>query len=220
MNLKKIKCVVLDFDGTMYSGGDWSNEPILFGDFLVKKNLLPEYPTRDEKLEYLKNKYPNYHVIQQMFAFLHDNGIDDSEFRQYNEENICEIRSEDIVFINPELISGLAKSYSLYMISDSAIPYLEFYLEHAGLDKREFKEILSNEYKDEGLTKIPMMKKVLAKTGLKPDEVLMIGDSEKSDIIPAKLVGFQTCHVMHVSETEKILKKLIRAKNSKAQFNF
>lgn len=217
MNLKKIKCVVLDFDGTMYSDGDWSNEPILFGDYLVNKNLLPEYPTRDEKLEYLKKRYPNYHIIQQMFAFFHDSGIDDSDFRRFNDENICEIRSEDIVFIKPELISGLAKSYMLYMISDSAIPYLEFYLEHAGIDKRNFKEILSNEYNDEGFTKIPMMKKVLSETGLKPEEIIMVGDSIKSDIVPAKLVGFQTCHVEHVSDTEKILRKLIRAKNSSAK---
>ena len=29
MKLNKIKCVVLDFDGTLYSNGDWSNEPKL-----------------------------------------------------------------------------------------------------------------------------------------------------------------------------------------------
>ena len=36
----------------------------------------------------------------------------------------------------------------------------------------------------------------------------MIGDSEKSDIIPAKLLGIQTHHVMHVSETEKLIKDI------------
>lgn len=214
MKLNKVKCVILDFDGTMYSDGDWSNEPILFGDYLVSKNLLPEYKTRDEKIEYLQKKYPNYHLIQQMFAFLHDNGIDDSDFRKYNNDNICEIRTENIKFIDPKLISDLAKSYALYIISDSAIPYLEFYLDHAKINKNNFESIFSNEYNDEGYTKIPMMKKVLAQTGFNPEEIIMIGDSEKSDIIPAKLLGIQTHHVMHVSETEKLLKRLIRIKNS------
>ena len=215
MNLKKIKCVVLDFDGTMYSDGDWSNEPKLFGQYLMSKNYLPEYETVDEKMARLVEIYPNYHIIQQMFAFLHDNVIDDSDFRKFNDENICEIRNETIVFLGAETIEELAKNYKIYMISDSAVPYLEFYLEHAGIDKKHFESILSNEYRDEGFTKIPMMKKILKETGFKPDEVIMIGDSEKSDIVPAKLVGFQTCHVKHVSETEKILKKLIRIKNSK-----
>lgn len=214
MKLNKIKCVILDFDGTLYSDGDWSNEPKLFGDYLVAKNYLPDFKTREEKMAKLEEMYPGYHIIQQMFAFMHDNNIDDSDFRKFNDENICEIRTESIVFINPDIIDELVKSYKIYMISDSAIPYLEFYLEHAKIDKTSFEAILSNEYKDEGYTKIPMMKKVLAKTGLTPDELIMIGDSEKSDIIPARLLGLQTCHVKHVSETEKILRKLIRIKNS------
>lgn len=215
MDLKKIKCVVLDFDGTMYSDGDWSNEPKLFGQYLLSKNYLPEFETADAKMAHLDEIYPNYHIIQQMFAFLKDNGIDDRDFRKFNDENIYEIRSDNIVFLKPEAISELAKSYKIYLISDSAVPYLEFYLDFAGIEKRNFEAILSNEYKDEGFTKIPMMKKILAETDLKPAEVIMIGDSEKSDIVPAKLIGFQTCHVKHVSDTEKILKKLIRIKNSK-----
>ena len=214
MKLNKIKCVVLDFDGTLYSNGDWSNEPKLFGKYLVAKNYLPECKTGDDKMTKLAELYPNYHIIQQVFAFLHDNGIDDSDFRKFNDENICEIRSKDIVFIKPEIISRLSKGYKVYMISDSAIPYLEFYLDAANIDKTKFEKILSNEYRDAGYTKIPMMKKILAETGYKPDELIMIGDSERSDIVPAKLLGLQTCHVKHVSETEKILNRLIRIKNS------
>ena len=215
MELKKVKCVILDFDGTLYSNGDWSNEPKLFGEYLMNKNYLSEYGSADERMAKLGEMYPNYHIIQQMFAYLHDNGIDDGDFRKFNNENICEIRSKDIVFLKPEIIDNLAKNYQLYMISDSAIPYLEFYLDHAEIDKSKFKKIMTNEYRDAGYTKIPMMKKVLAETGFKPDELIMIGDSEKSDIVPAKLLGLQTCHVKHVSETEKILNKLIRIKNSK-----
>ena len=214
MNLNKIKCVVLDFDGTLYSDGDWSNEPKLFGKYLVEKNYLPEYETGDEKMAKLGQMYPNYHIIQQMFAFLHENGIDDSDFRKFNNDNICEIRSKNIVFLKPEIIDRLSKNYKIYMISDSAIPYLEFYLDHAKIDRRKFEKILTNEYRDAGYTKIPMMKKILTETNLKPDEVIMVGDSEKSDIVPAKLLGLQTCHVKHVSETEKILNRLIRIKNS------
>ena len=215
MNLNKIKCVVLDFDGTMYSYGDWSNEPKLFGSYLVSKNYLPECDGWENKMARLAEIYPQYHIIQQMFAFLADNGIDDSEFRKFNDENICEIRTNEIVFLKPETIDKLAESYKVYIISDSAIPYIEFYLDHAKIDKSKFQAILTNEYRDEGYTKIPMMKQIIKETGLSPDEIIMVGDSERSDIVPAKLLGIQTHHVKVVEETEKILKKLIRIKNSK-----
>lgn len=214
MNLKKIKCVILDFDSTMYSGGDWSHEGECFGNFLVEQNLLSEIGDSEDRINYLYDKYPQYHLIQCIFAYLHENGLDDGIFRKYNDDVICEIRGENTVFINPKIVANLAKYYKVYIISDSSVPYLEFYLNHAKIDKKNFQAILSNEYNDEGYTKIPMMKKVLKETGLKSDEIIMIGDSEKSDITPAKLVGFQTFLVDHVSETEKILQDLINLKNS------
>ena len=215
MNIKKIKCIILDFDGTMYSNGAWLYEIEHFiGGFLDKNNILSECKTQEEKQTYLNKRYPQYHIMQQIYAYLHDSGIDDSEFRKYNQNNICEIRSTETTFINHEIISKIAKHYNLYMISDSAVPYLEFYLDYAGIDKNNFIKILSNEYTRGDYTKIPMMKKVLQETGLKPDEIIMIGDSEKSDIVPAKLMGFQTAHIEHVSDTEKLLNKLIRFKTS------
>ena len=95
------------------------------------------------------------------------------------------------------------------------MPYIEFYLDYANINKNDFTEIIDNKYDDEGYTKIPMMKKVLRDTNLKPDEIIMIGDSEMSDISPAKLVGFQTCLVNTVYDTEKILQDLINLKASK-----
>lgn len=212
MNLKKIKCVILDFDGTLYSNGDWSGEVKFFGQYLMDNNILPEYKTLDEKVAYLKGQYPNYHIIQYIFAYLHDNKIDDSDFRKFNDENVCEIRGNDIKFIDPKVISELAKYYEVYMISDSSRVYLDFYLDYAKIKESNFVEILSNEYNDDHYTKIPMMKKVLEKTGLKPSEIIMIGDSERSDIIPAKLVGLQTFKVDGEEDTTKILSELIGLK--------
>ena len=215
MNLKKVKCVIVDFDATLYSNGDWSKEPAFFGKYLVDRNLLPELPDAESKLEFLRNKYPGYHIIKFIFAYLHDNGIDDSDFRKFNNEHICEIRGEDTVFIRPEIILETSKCYPIYIVSDSAVPYLEFYLKHAGIDKNLFSGIYDNTYDDETYSKIPIMKRVLEESGVKPNEIIMIGDSLKSDIQPAKLLGFQTLHVKTVQETEKILQDLVNVKASK-----
>ena len=44
----------------------------------------------------------------------------------------------------------------------------------------------------------------------------MIGDSEKSDIQPGKLLGFQTKLVKTVYDTEEILQNLVNLKSSTA----
>lgn len=206
MKLNKIKCVVLDFDNTMYSYGEWANEDILTERFLHEQNLLPGI---ENKVEYLSKLYPQYHIIQFVFAYLHDNNIDDSAFRKFNNENISEIRKPETVFIKPEIIKEISKKYKLFMISDSFKSYLLYYLDYAKINKDWFDDILQNQYDDEGYTKIPMMKTVLEQTGLKPEEIVMVGDSEKSDILPAKIVGFQTYHVKDVFDTEKFLNRLL-----------
>lgn len=215
MNLKKIKCVIVDFDSTLYSNGDWSKEPELFGSFLEENNLLPEISGWEAKLEYLQKQYPSFHIIKFIFAYLHDNGIDDSGFRKFNDEHICEIRGKDTVFINPKIIKEVSKYYPIYIVSDSAVPYIEFYLDYAKIDKKAFSGIYDNKYDDETYSKISVMKRVLDETGFKPNEVIMIGDSENSDIKPAKLLGFQSKHIKTVFETEEILQELVNLKSSK-----
>lgn len=216
MNYKKIKCVILDFDNTLYSYGNWDDEHRLYEKFLEQENFLPEINGGEEKLKYMRSLYPNYHLVQTMYAFMHDNNIDDKPFREFNDKNISNIITDEIVFIDPKVIEELAKSYKVYVISDSQISYLNYYLEYAGVKLSNFTGILSNEYNDEGYTKIPMMKKVLKETGFKPDEIVMVGDNPKTDIAPAKLVGLQTHLVEFVSDTEKFLNKLINLKSAKS----
>lgn len=53
MNYKKIKCVILDFDNTLYSYGNGDNEPILYAKFLEQENILPEIKGGEDKLKYI-----------------------------------------------------------------------------------------------------------------------------------------------------------------------
>lgn len=215
MNLKQIKCVVVDFDETLYSNGDWLNEDKFFGKYLEIEDLLSEFETLKEKVEFLEKKYPGYHIIKLIFAHLHENGIDDSGFREFIDKNIYEIRKENTIFIRPEIVSEIAKYYKIYIVSDSSVSHLEYYLDYARIDKKAFSGIYNNKYDDEGYTKIPIMKKVLKETGLRSDEIIMIGDSENSDIRPAKLMGFQTKHIKSVSEVEELFQELINLKSPK-----
>ena len=214
MNLKKIKCVIVDFDETLYSYGDSSVEE--FEDYLVEQNLLPEIPDKYEKGKYLKKIYPNYHSIKAIFAYLNDNNLDDTGFRDFYNNVMWDVRTKDTVFIKPKIIKELSKHYPVYIVSDSSKKYLEFYLKESKIDKSWFTGIYSNTYDDETYSKIPVMKRVLTETGLKPNEIIMVGDSENSDIKPAKLLGFQAKHIKSVFETSDVLQELTNLKSPKS----
>ena len=113
-----------------------------------------------------------------------------------------------------KIIAETAKNFPLYIVSDSSVPYIEKYLKFAKIDKKHFSGIYDNEYNDETYSKISIMKRVMIETGFKPNEIIMIGDSEQSDIRPAKLLGFQTKLVKTVYETEEILQDLVNLKSS------
>ena len=209
MELEKIKCVILDFDNTMYSYGDWTRGDALTEEFLKEQKILPGV---ENKLEELKKIYPDLHLYQRVFAYFRDNGLDDGVYRKFNNERIPDIRTKDTVFIKPEIIEKISKKYKLFMISDSFLSYLLYYLELNKIDKDWFDGIYQNNYEDDDYTKIPMMKKVLTNTGFKPDEIVMVGDNELTDIVSAKSLGYQTYHVKDVFDTENFLNELIKFK--------
>ena len=146
MELEKIKCVILDFDNTMYSYGDWTRGDALTEEFLKEQKILPGV---ENKLEELKKIYPDLHLYQRVFAYFRDNGLDDGVYRKFNNERIPDIRTKDTVFIKPEIIEKISKKYKLFMISDSFLSYLLYYLELNKIDKDWFDGIYQNNYEDD-----------------------------------------------------------------------
>jgi HAD superfamily hydrolase (TIGR01549 family) len=68
------------------------------------------------------------------------------------------------------------------------------------LDKGIFEDIFTT-YEINQLTKdANSYDQVVKKTKLKPENILMVGDREEHDILPAKRVGMRTCYVWGVSK--------------------
>ena len=203
MELDKIKCVIFDFDCTLYSNGDWSKEDEYFAKFLEENNIY------DISMEELYKKYPYFHKMQASLAYAREKGLDDSLFFDYVDKNIYDITESELEIINPQLLYNLANFYDLYLLSDSNESYLDYYFKLFNIDKSVFKECISNEYKREDMSKAPYMLKILSYGKYNSDEILMVGDSFEFDIIPARKVGIKSYLVGHVSETENLIKNLI-----------
>ena len=60
------------------------------------------------------------------------------------------------------------------------------------------------------MSKSGIMKKIVKKEGLQNNEVIMIGDSLRSDIKAAQEAGIQSCLVETVNDTEKVFKAILK----------
>ena len=209
MDYSKIKCVVVDFDNTMYSGGSWSEEDGFYDKFLEQEKFLPE---GKRNVAYVMSLYPKYHSLQAIYGYMQDHGLDDTPFRKFEATQIYNFIDERTVFIEPALVTELAKYYKVYLLSDSSKEYLDKHMKTAGIRKKDFVKVMSNQYIPGDLTKTPMMKQILKETKLKPEEIVMVGDSELCDKEPAEKLGFQTFVVDNVFDTSNFFEKLIAEK--------
>ena len=135
MRKNKIKCVVLDFDNTLYSNGKWGGENDFYERFLIQENLIPGV---DKKAEYLLKKYPQYHILQAIFAHMHEHNLSDEPFRKFEATQIYNMIKDDTVFIDSKILKELSKKYKVYMLSDSSREWLDHYMDIGGIDKSVF----------------------------------------------------------------------------------
>ena len=206
LDLKKIKCVIIDFDGTMYSDANWDTCDDFAFQYLLDNNLY-----KKSRQEFLKeNNFPKeYHFTQCIYAYLKKIGKDISGFYEYENTHIHNFLCAKIRKINPKLVEALCNQYPVFLLSDSSPNYILHYLEDFKINKYWFTGIISNNYTSYDMSKVPYMAEVVKNGGYNPQEVIMIGDSYHHDIVPAKKLGIQAAHVLDVNDTEFVIRNLL-----------
>lgn len=87
------------------------------------------------------------------------------------------------------------RSYRHFILANGSRVRLEETLITLGLDKNIFAEIVTSEIVGVNKPHEEGFKYILDKTKLPPGLHLMIGDREKVDLVPAKILGMKTCLV-------------------------
>ncbi len=184
--MQKTKVVVFDFDNTLYTGIDWTKEWAQF----CEKGLKFVFRDWDEqrfnkmiKDENLTN-YTSDGIIRVIQKY-NKNVEDWITFRTIND---CELDLSHIVSINNNTIYDFAKKYKLYIVSNSTNKDIQKMAFLFDIDLTPFKEIIINDYKH-GAGKKFFYEEIIKKEKIKPEELFVIGDSEKNDILPAHEIG-------------------------------
>ncbi len=210
LNLEKIKCVITDFDRTLYSGARNDETEGYYLDYLKSRGILPK---SRKTLGKILEKRPVYHNLQCVVEFMKNKGLPLDDFFEYMGQVPYDFVVPGMEIVDGKIIEKLSKKYKLYLLSDSSVGYIDYYLDLFKYKKNWFFECISNTYEHEDMSKKFYMAQIIKSTGLEPDEILMVGDSERFDIETAQSLNMQTFLVKDVHDTEYIFNELIDLKN-------
>lgn len=199
-----IKRIIFDVDGTLIPWKDEYDE-ITFSktleEFKIKydKNLLGKFSKAINNYEKVNNTYSREQMIKQINKQTNQNLKTD--FLECWFENILKYATPEK--IDTKIISTLeylSKKYELVILSNWFEKPQKERIEKCGIYKY-FKEIyISEKFKnkpnEEAFRKAINMNK--------PEECIMVGDSLKSDIIPASKIGIRTIWLCEDSNEKNI----------------
>ena len=196
-----IKAIIFDFDGTFFSGSVWDD----WGNYLLE--FIDLFLDGHKKYKKIIDNYTSGSMMAEMT--IKEKGSAEL-FYKYQGDVIYNIESDDIVLVNAQKIKKLSKKYKLFIVSNSHYNYLIYHLDKFKIDKTCFKEIIDNKFKTEDISKFQAYFNLLNKYKLNPESVLVVGDSYKSDILPAKKLNIQGVLVDDASETNVVIDRLLK----------
>jgi FMN phosphatase YigB (HAD superfamily) len=199
-----VEIIVWDFDGTIFRSAE----------------IATQY--EDEYFKYSKSKSKDHRLTLDQFRSLtntHGSWARAASVIAKQKPlfiaNHVDSRIKKIKFVRPDdsivkLITGLGGQRH-FILSNSRKKDIVVALNKIGFSKVKnnippFEKILS---RDDGINKpnLRAFKKIIKITNMPPKKHLMIGDSLREDIYPARNLGFFT---MHINEALQILPKWVR----------
>ncbi len=187
----KVKCFVFDFDDTLYYGVNWTVWDKFATNFF---NEHFSYLTPKQRKKYLK-KYKCGKDAEGVLEYI--------ERISNDIEGTCQPWLDYTAgIVAPEAYNGkkvpmkelkkCAKQGKLYIVSNSDRHFIENMCKSYKIDLSIFEDVVSNEFLPNDESKERYYRQIMQENGLKPDEVLVVGNSKKSDILPAKKLGMNT----------------------------
>lgn len=182
----KVKCVVFDFDDTIYYGVDWTfwykmayawfNEHFSSKTPLERQLLLKKYGVHKNLKNFSDEKLCSILLGEEGSADKWLDYRDKMELADEEKKAKCVSMSE---------IKKFAKLGKLYILSNSREKNIKKFAEYHNLDLSIFEKIVTNQFAKE-TSKEGYLKEIMEDNNLKPENILMIGNSYRSDILPAK----------------------------------
>jgi len=207
IDLKNIKVIIFDYDWTLYNGkifGVW--EKYVDNGFTKIFQNLNGITKADFIKKYdITNNLMSEHIVK---SFIQEFGSG-KMWVDYLKNNVYDIYNEHLTYLDNETLHKYADLCPLYIVSNSQVNTIKYQLNIAKVDQTVFSGIYSNDFDTFDLTKIPVFKKIIEKEHIKPEQLLVFGDSIQNDIDTAKSIGAKAIYAPKL----QIIKDFINKKD-------
>lgn len=208
------KIIILDFDGVFYSSvNQFKYVPEYINNH--RKNFLPHL--NQTQYEMVCNQNPNFvkaisgqdvareiYVLKKKYPQFK---ISTKDFWNVQQQYIYNIFLDDANLVDAKQIEKVCKKYTTYIVSNSSPNHIKFYMQKFGVNPRWFKRIYSNHFFDCEQTKKYYYNKIITKEEICPNQAIVFGDSEKTDLVPARELGMHTVLVKDASQLYDLITK-------------
>ena len=196
------KVIILDFDGTLYSG---EHKFDLIPQIIEKNKRVFLPKLTDEEYAMICNKIPSWNTaifgseltksITEMIEKYPNLPISTKDFYEWQESHIDPIIIDPEQVVDLKFLQELCRDYPVYVVSNSAPPHIEHYMKKLSINPNWFREVISNPFYEYDTSKKPCYEKIAKTENIDPTNLLVFGDSRTSDLNPAKKLGAITGHV-------------------------
>ena len=187
IDLNDIKVIIFDYDWTLYNGkifGVWEKY-VDNGFTKIFQNI-----HNITKSEFIKKYDLTNHLMSEYIvkAFIQEFGSA-KMWIDYLKNNVYDIYSDSLTYLDNQTLHKYADICPLYVVSNSQVNTIKYQMNIAKVDQTVFKGIYSNDFDNQDLTKVPEFMKIIQMEHIKPEELLVFGDSIQNDIDTAKSIG-------------------------------
>lgn len=194
----KIKCFIFDFDDTLYYNVNWKNWN-KERDAWVREHF-KGYNDK-EYAQLLQNvlgrkRFESGQDIVKLFIKTEGSSRAFNDWR-YSVSGVMSKEEKQGTSVPKSELKKFSKQCKrlggkMVIVSNSTQLDIKTFMEYYKIDKTLFDEILTNTYPEEDISKKHLYEEVLEKYHFKPDEVMVVGDNYKTDILPAKELKLHT----------------------------
>lgn len=196
------KVIILDFDGTLYSG---EHKFDLIPDIIEKNKRVFLPHLTDEEYSMICKEIPSWNTaifgseitksITEMIAKFPKLPISTKDFYIWQESCIVPIIIDREQVIDLDFLQKLCKDYPVYVVSNSAPPHIVHYMKELSINPKWFRAVISNPFHEYDTTKKPCYEDIVKKENIDSSNLFVFGDSRTSDLNPAKKISAHTGHV-------------------------
>lgn len=210
------KIFIFDFDGTFYSGDHkFDNVKKCIDDnkrmFLSKLN--------DEEYSTICNENPRWvnastgnditRCLLKLKKKYPQMKIDTKTFYDWQNDFIYDIILDFNQVIDSSFLKNLCEQYSVYVVSNSSIKHICYYMDKLNIDIKWFKKVIGNEFLQSDPTKEHYYEEILKKEKAKPYNVYVLGDSVESDLTPALHLGMNAFYVSNAKNIGSLITSIL-----------